>query len=437
MMKIKNADSWGQESLELNKEAMKILENEDSSAEDLERAEKLMEASTEAMAKSNAMRELDVMKNKVLGDLKNDKDQNQDDGNNDEKQNAGEFAHMGEFFQSAWHMKKNSYVDERLFWWGGNDDKAPNRVLSTKALAESVGATGGFLVPDEFQERILSILNQQSIVSGRAEVIRMSSSSIKVPVLDQTGTTVGTPSWYGGMVARWEGESTQLTETQPAFRQLELTARKLTVYTPTSNELLQDSAQSLEDFLLGNRGFPGLMAWTTDRAYLRGDGNGKPRGIIGSGAEIATTRAGANAVGYADLTAMLTNFLPSGNALWIAHQTVLDQLLQMSGPSGNASFLWGGAQAGVPNTLLGHPIIFTDRLPVLGSAGDIMLVDLGFYVIGDRQRMTIDASTEERFRNDETSWRATMRVDGRPWLSAPITYEDGTTTVSPFVILAA
>jgi HK97 family phage major capsid protein len=86
-------------------------------------------------------------------------------------------------------------------------------------------------------------------------------------------------------------------------------------------------------------------------------------------------------------------------------------------------------------TLLNKPIIPIEQCEAPGSLGDIILADLSKYLIGDRQMVTIDASKHYRFRYDLTSWRAVHRVDGRPWMSAPITYRDGVTTVSPFVIL--
>ena len=50
---------------------------------------------------------------------------------------------------------------------------------------------------------------------------------------------------------------------------------------------------------------------------------------------------------------------------------------------------------------------------------------------------TIDSTDQERWRFNQISWKVTARLDGQPWLSAPLTSNDGTTTVSPFVSLAA
>ena len=66
------------------------------------------------------------------------------------------------------------------------------------------------------------------------------------------------------------------------------------------------------------------------------------------------------------------------------------------------------------------------------------LADFRYYLIGDRQATTIESTPyTDQWKYDLTSWRAVHRVDGQPWLSAPLTYQDGTVQVSPFVILGA
>jgi HK97 family phage major capsid protein len=95
----------------------------------------------------------------------------------------------------------------------------------------------------------------------------------------------------------------------------------------------------------------------------------------------------------------------------------------------------GNGRDQAPATLMGYPIFFTENNPILGNVGDIVLADWSKYVIGDRQATTIDVSKHYRFRYDLTAWRAVHRVDGKPWLSAPLTYRDGVTQVSPFVEL--
>ena len=114
----------------------------------------------------------------------------------------------------------------------------------------------------------------------------------------------------------------------------------------------------------------------------------------------------------------------------------MPEILGLAGPAANPSYVWiDNAREGVPMTLFGYPIYFTENCPTLGQRGDLILADWSKYVIGLRQDVTVDASMHYAFVDDVTTWRAVSRIDGRPWLSAPLTLRDGTTEVSPFVVL--
>jgi HK97 family phage major capsid protein len=307
-------------------------------------------------------------------------------------------------------------------------------------INESVGAQGGFLVPTEFRAELLAIDPMTSPIRARATVIPMRRRVIQIPVLDQTGTTEGAAHWFGGMVASWTEEGALKTQSDPTFRQAALTAHKLVCYTRSTDELLDDSAIGLEAFLRGPMGFAGAIRWYEEYAFIQGTGVGQPLGIINAGATItvtATASPPAPASIFVDLVNMLENFLPGANGIWVINQRHMSDLLTMSGPSGNASYLWGSAADGVPNRLLGFPVIWSEKLSAPGSTGSILLIDPAYYLIGDRQAETIDATNVERFQYDETSWRCVHRVDGQPWLSAPIYLADGVATVSPFVMLGA
>lgn len=445
-------DKYSQLSLSiLENDIPKALENNQGIAELREKSDNLFDLAQDNYNKWESLREVEAKRAEDVKRLANapDNQQTPQEAEAQQKMKAGNsgFKSVGEYLKAVYQLKANNLVyGDGLRWWDGDDrDTAQvSKIGSTKALAENVGATGGFLVPDEFQARVMTVMDTDTIVRPRAQVIRMNRRVVSIPVLDQQGTVAGGASWYGGIVTYYRDESSSLSESSPRFRQIELTAHKLTAMTYASSELLADSAVALQDFLLGDMGFPGALGHRTDDDYLNGSGNGKPEGVLNSGALITTGgasggvgRVAANDVQYEDLTAMMGKMLPTANTVWVANQSVMTTLLNMAGPSGNPSYLWGSAQAGVPNTLLGRPIIFTDKLPVLGNTGDIMLADFGYYLIGDRQSITIDMSTDNRFEQDDLTWRAIVRHDGSTWLDAPITYKDGSTQVSPFVALGA
>jgi len=313
-----------------------------------------------------------------------------------------------------------------------------NEAREAKQMRENVGATGGFLVPTEFLAQLQAVMGESSIVRNRATIIRMRRRAIQIPVLDQTGTTAGVPHWFGGMQFYWHEEAQSKTLTTPNFRQIELVAHKLIGYTRASDELLDDAAISLADFLSGPLGMAGGIAWMEDFAFLRGSGAGQPLGVITAvnRPTIVVPRAAAGAIGFADLANMMEEFLPSGRGVWVITQSAMSEMIQLAGPAGNPSYIWQpNARDGIPGSILGFPVIWSEKNPVLGAQGDVLLADFRYYLVGDRQATTIESTQFDRWRYDETSWRAVHRVDGQPWLSAPLTYQDGTTQVSPFVIL--
>ena len=145
---------------------------------------------------------------------------------------------------------------------------------------------------------------------------------------------------------------------------------------------------------------------------------------------------------------MYANLLPSSHsrAIWVVNPSVLPELIQMG--TGNAAAASGknlvwissdmGASKGIPGTILGRPFFISEKMQGLGTAGDIGYFDMSFYIIFDRQPITIDVSTHIGFLEDETCWRFVLRVAGQCWPQSAITLRNGAgavTTASPFVIL--
>jgi len=353
----------------------------------------------------------------------------------DDPEPRSEFKSWGEFLESTWLWATGQYKDKRLMQFVERD-KDGSPVSSRKDLVENVGALGGFLVPVEFRAQLYSIMAEESFVRTRATVIPMRRRQIDIPVLDQTGATAGIPHWFGGMIFYWAEEATEKTHTDPNFRKIQLVAHKLIGYTRASDELLDDSAVSLEAFLTGPMGFAGGAVWHEEYCFLNGTGAGQPLGVINAGATITVPRAGAGAIAYTDLCDMLENFLPSGRGIWVITQSAMSDIVQINGPAGNPSYVWTtNAADGIPGTIFGMPVIWTEKVPRIGTAGDVGLYDWRYYLIGDRQAATVESTKFDRWSYDETSWRMVHRVDGQPWLSQPLTYQDGVTQVSPFVIL--
>lgn len=306
------------------------------------------------------------------------------------------------------------------------------------AMAESSGITGGYIVPPDFYDRLLAIVAENTFIRPRAFVQPMASATLQFPFLDiSTVQSAGVSPFFGGVQMYWTEEAQTRTETEPQFKMMELKAHELSGYSVSSNVLLQDAAFGLERFLM--RLFGQAIAWFEEYAFLQGNGVGKPQGILTAGPTISVNRANANLVQFADVAGMYAKLLPlsMNRAVWVHSPSVIPQLLQLKDGANRAIFI--SIDQGVTKTpnwsLLGLPTFCTEKVPALGTKGDLMLIDPSLYVIGDRMQIEIAASEHVNFLKNQMTWRVVERVDGQPWLDKAITLQDGATQVSPFVVL--
>jgi len=327
---------------------------------------------------------------------------------------------------------------------GGNGvvlfKSTPNRlgVRKKTAMAEASGVAGGYTVPPDFYDELIELIAEQSIVRQHAFVYPMASATAQFPFLDvTTAQAAGISPFFGGLKMSWTAEAQTRTETEPQFKMMELKANELSGYSVSSNILLQDAAFGLETFLM--QLFSHAVAWFEDYAFLQGNGVGKPQGMMNAAAAIGIDRATANKVGFADVATMWANLLPASNmsAIWCCSPSVIPQLLQLQDGANRAIFISidQGATKRPQWSLLGAPVYITEKLPALGTTGDLILIDPDLYVIGDRQEIEIAASEHVNFLQNQMTWRVVERVDGQPWMEKPITLQDGSTQVSPFVTL--
>ncbi len=333
-----------------------------------------------------------------------------------------EYENAADYFYSIWHNR--------------NHDQENSAKLSRirNAFSSTVPSEGGFLVPENLRAELLRVSLETSIVRPRARVIPMESARVPFPAIDSTSNA---SSVYGGIVGYWTEEGAALTASQASFGRVVLDAKKLTAYTEVPNELISDSIISFQAFM--DQIFPEALGFYEDAAFISGTGVGEPLGFLNAGATVTVTENTANLIKWADVVAMYSRMLPGSlnRAVWIASIDTFPQLATMELSAGSpAVWINNGLSEGPPMTLLGRPVIFTEKTPALGTTGALNFVDFGYYLIGDRQVMSAMSSPHFKFQNDLTAYRIIERVDGRPWLESAITPKNGSAnTLSPFVSL--
>ena len=131
-------------------------------------------------------------------------------------------------------------------------------------------------------------------------------------------------------------------------------------------------------------------------------------------------------------------------AVFLANNDVFPQLFGMSlaiGTGGVPIWLPANGIAAAPHgTLMGRPLILTEKCQTLGTAGDIALVDLSAYVIGGKsstEAPSIASSMHFKFDYAMQSFRFTVRYDGQPRWASTLTPKYSSSTLSPFVVLSS
>lgn len=341
----------------------------------------------------------------------------------------GKFSDIGEFAASIWHKQQNAELLGKR-----------QEILNYQ---ERVPAEGGFLVPEEFRAELLRLSLESSVVRPRARVVPMSSRTLTFPKID---STTNATSVFGGIIVYRTEEGADLTATDASFGAVKLETTKQTALAVATNELIRDAAGGFAMYL--EELLPEAIAFYEDLDFLTGTGAGEPLGALASanGALIAvakeTSQVGSTIV-WQNVVKMYARMLPSSlnRAVWVVTPDALPELYTQGlvvGTGGGPTMIGVGQGSQVPpNTMLGRPIIVSEKAPaVLGSQGDLSFVDFGYYLIGDRQQMEMTSSDHRYFESDKTAYKVIQRNDGRPWLDSAITPANAGPTLSPFVQLA-
>lgn len=327
---------------------------------------------------------------------------------------------------------------EKLRTWGNAVTKA------TGHMEEGDMAQGGYLVPDEFRAQLLMTSLEEGVVKQRATVVPMQANRIGIPsVVDSTHAS----SLFGGVTAYRTGEAAQKTASKSALGKVYLTLHKLTGLVYVSDELLEDSPISLVPLL--NAMFSQSIAYEEDDDYLVGNGANRPLGAFNTSnpslvAQAKETGQAATSIVWQNIAKMWSRVHPRSmpKAVWIANNECFPQLASMSMPVGTGGIpVWmpgNGAAAAPFGTLMGRPLILTEKMQALGTQGDIGIADFSQYLIAEKAGGGLKTATSIhiKFDYDETAFRYVLRYDGQPWWQSALTPRRGSATLSPFVTLA-
>lgn len=336
------------------------------------------------------------------------------------------FANFGEQLLAAYRAAApGGRIDERL------------TTRSASGLNETNPSDGGFLVQEDFVKELLKRTYETGILASKVKKIPISTNAngLKINAVDEDSRANG--SRWGGVQTYWESEADELTGSKPKFKQMELSLKKLTGLCYATDELLQD-ASALESVI--RQAFAEEFGFKIDDAILTGSGAGEPLGILNSGALVTVAKETnqTDKITVENLIKMWNRLWSRSraNAVWYINQELEPYLYTLKIGDKPVYIPAGGLSEKPYGTLFGRPVVPLEQCSAAGEVGDIILADIGQYLLIDKGGVKAASSIHVRFLYDENVFRFIYRVDGQPIWNKTLTPYKGSATVSPFVTLA-
>lgn len=278
-----------------------------------------------------------------------------------------------------------------------------------KKLSTDDDTAGGFLAPGEFVQDLIQDIVEISPVRSVARVRTTSRRFIMIPKRTQTAAAV------------WAEEGGTRSETQnPSYGMEQVFNHALHALALVTWEDLEDSVFDMEQFL--REEFREQFAKSEGSAFLTGDGNGKPEGILTS-SDVRNIQSGAsNTFDEDSLVNTYYNIKTpyTGNAVWMLNRLSIREVRKLK--DANDQFLWqpGLAENRQP-TILEAPYVEATDLAAPNdsgnfSTGDKPIVFGNFqqgYTIVDRIATTIQRLVEKYSDEGAVGFQARKRVGGQ------------------------
>lgn len=292
-------------------------------------------------------------------------------------------------------------------FWNGMRNKMSYEVQN--ALSIGTDSEGGYLVPDEYEKKLVEALQDEVFFRSLATVIRTSSGDRKIPIVTSRGE------------AAWIDEGGQFPESEDSFGQTSIGAYKLATMIKVSDELLNDSVFNIEAYI--SKEFGRRIGAKEEEAFFIGDGSGKPTGLFHTtgGADTGVT-ATSTSITFDDVMDLYYSLrAPYRNkATWLLNDSTVKAIRKLK--DGNGNYIWQpSVKEGEPDRILNRPYRTSIYVPELAAGNRVMAFgDYSYYWIADRQGRSFKRLNELYATTGQVGFLASERVDGKLILSEAV-----------------
>ncbi len=290
--------------------------------------------------------------------------------------------------------KRTSFRDYEVGFW--NAIRSGN---VSDSLSEGTRG-GGFLVPDSFDEQLITALTEKSVMRKLATIIKTEHN--RDFIIEES---IGDCDWVV--------EGARIPDDDFNFSQIRLMAHKLAARVIVSNELLEDIPHNIESHL--TQLFTMKISKAEEDAFINGNGIHKPTGILNT-AEVGLISENSGTFTADDIIdlyySVRQRYREKKESVWLMSTNAINILAKLKDATGR--YLWRTTElSNGEKLLLGHSVIESKYMPgVEVSSKPVLFGDFSNYRIGDRGNRILKQLDEIYADHDQTAFIITERVDG-------------------------
>lgn len=291
----------------------------------------------------------------------------------------------------------------------GDTGRAAYTPEEMRALSSISDADGGFLVPTDFESKILMGAYDEAAIRPHATPMPTGRDSVTLPAMAKPVVAWGTRNL-----------AVPAQDINAGSERIEIFDQKALIL--IANNTLDDAEADVLGELQAR--FQPALAESEDDAFAVGAGDQSPQGILAhsdvlanftkTGVAAAISDASNNGIdALISLQASIKNTYRR-NAAWLMNSLTEAEVRKLK--DDNGQYLWQPpVQPGMPATLLGRPVALPEGMPAIGAnAYPIAFGDLrNGYAIRDRAGLTVQRLVERYAEYDQTGFLIKRRVGGQ------------------------
>ena len=340
------------------------------------------------------------------------------------KDSSGDWKNMNEFLKAVRNAEEKHIVDPRL------------TIKTSSGMGEDIPGEGGYLVQHPlWNQEIFNAFIQASVITPKCRqfVAEPYANGLKFKQVQEI--TRASTTWFGGIQFYEVDEGVSITDSKPAFYQLDVPIKQLGALYYITQALIDD-CPNLSQYVAGLVGK--AFGQVIDREILYGTlgictaqmghlstVKVTPAGTYPTAAELASMYNGMSA-GYLD------------GAEWFMGHKQYANLLNLTAPaaSGGAGYAFPimttDADDSAKKRLFGHPINIMEQAAASNAAGSIVFANWMNYGIVTKGTMTpqVAMSLHVKFDSNQQTYRFITRIGGAPLLYSNVLLTDGSNVSS-------